>query len=137
LNRQGQSWQPPASQDNHVGVVEFGGDGGGITVPVGAMLAAPGYPTLDLAYFGEPGLPRSEQGLRLEYFAKTLRWVGAEPGVNPQRLGVMGWSRGSESAHLLGVHYPNLVHGVVAVAPSKEGLSGPQSAAPEVLAQAD
>jgi dienelactone hydrolase len=110
-------WQPLAGHDNHIGVVEFGGDGGGIGIPIGAMLAMHGYPTLDLAYFGEPGLPQTEQGLSLEYFAKALRWLGHQPGVDARRLWVMGWSRGSEAALLLGVHYPSLVHGVVALAP--------------------
>jgi dienelactone hydrolase len=111
-------WQPPASGDNHVGVVEFGGSGGGIDIPVGAMLAARGYPTLDLAYFDEPGLPQAPKGLSLGYFAKALHWLGRQPGVDPRRLWVMGWSMGSEAALLLGAHYPSLVHGVVGLAPN-------------------
>ena len=111
-------WQPPAGQDNHVGIVEFGGSGGGLDIPVGAMLAARGYPTLDLAYFGEPGLPQAANDLSLEYFAKALRWLGRQPGVDPRRLWVMGWSMGSEAALLLGVDYPSLVHGVVGLAPN-------------------
>jgi dienelactone hydrolase len=110
-------WQPPAGQDNHIGVVEFTGSSGGINNPVGAMLAMHGYPTLDLAYFGEPGLPQAAKGLSLEYFAKALRWLGTQPGVNARRLWVIGWSGGSEAAFLLGVHYPGLVHGVAALAP--------------------
>jgi dienelactone hydrolase len=114
-------WRPPARLDNHVGIVEFGGGEGGINNPVGAMLATHGYPTLDLAYFtyvGEPGLPEKMKDLSLEYFGKALRWLGAQPGVNPHRLWVMGLSSGTEAALLLGIHYPNLVHGVVALAPS-------------------
>jgi dienelactone hydrolase len=110
-------WQPPASQDNHIGLVVFDGDGGGMTVPVAALLASRGYPTLDLAYFDEPGLPQTEKGISLEYFAKALRWLGAQPGVDAKHLWVLGWSRGSEAALLLGVHYPSLVHGVAALAP--------------------
>jgi dienelactone hydrolase len=110
-------WQPPAGQDNHIGVVEFLGASGGINNPVGAMLAMHGYPTLDLAYFGVPGLPQAAKDLSLEYFAKALRWLGAQPGVDPHRLWVMGWSLGSMAALLLGAHYPDLVHGVVALQP--------------------
>ncbi|MGD0945606.1 MAG: acyl-CoA thioesterase/bile acid-CoA:amino acid N-acyltransferase family protein [Acidimicrobiales bacterium] len=116
-------WQPPAGQDNHVGIVEFDGSSGGIRIPVGAMLAARGYPTLDLAYFDEPGLPQAPSGqvpkaLSLDYFAKALRWLGRQPGVDPRRLWVMGASMGSEAALLLGVDYPSLVHGVVGLAPN-------------------
>jgi dienelactone hydrolase len=110
-------WQPPPGHDNHIGIVEFGGSGGGIDIPIGAMLAARGYPTLDLAYFGEPGLPQAARDLSLEYFAKALHWLGRQPGVDPRRLWVMGSSMGSEAALLLGVDYPSLVHGVVVLVP--------------------
>jgi hypothetical protein len=110
-------WQPPASQDNHIGLVVFDGDAGGMTLPVAALLASRGYPILDLAYFDEPGLPQTEKGIKLEYFTKALRWLGAQPGVDAKRLWVLGWSRGSEAALLLGVHYPSLVHGAAALAP--------------------
>jgi dienelactone hydrolase len=102
-------WQPAAGHDNHIGILESSGP---LDIPVGAMLAARGYPTLDLAYYGEPGLPQAAKDLSLEYSAKALRWLGAQPGVDPKRLWVMGWSTGSEAALLLGVRYPDLVHGV-------------------------
>jgi pimeloyl-ACP methyl ester carboxylesterase len=72
---------------------------------------------LDLAYFKEPGLPQSLEDIPLEYFAKALRWLGARQGVDSHRLWVDSGSRGSEAALLLGVHYPGLVHGVVALVP--------------------
>jgi dienelactone hydrolase len=111
-------WQPPARLDNHIGVVEFTGSYGGVDTSVGALLAMHGYPTLDLAYFGEAGLPPLPPNgmaptLPLEYFAKALHWLGNQPGVDPARLWVMGWSLGSEAALLTAVHYPRLVHGVV------------------------
>ena len=83
-------WQPPARLDNHIGVVEFTGSFGGIDTSVGALLAMHGYPTLDLAYFGEPGLPPLPlpgiaPTLPLEYFAKALHWLENQPGVDPTR----------------------------------------------------
>jgi hypothetical protein len=41
-------------------VLEFGGSEGRLSGSgrlIGAALASAGYPTLDIAYFGEPGLP--------------------------------------------------------------------------------
>ncbi len=88
----------------------------GINLPAGAMLASRGYSTLDLALCDAPGLPQHCTGhVSLEYFAKALRWLGRQQGIDPNRLWVMGASTGSEAALLLGVHYPNLVHGVVAL----------------------
>ena len=85
---------------------------------LGAGLASAGYPTLDIAYFGEPGLPAALHDIPLEYFAKALRWLARQPQVLPADIYVSGGSRGSEAALLLGVHYPNLVHAVIASSPS-------------------
>ena len=111
------------SRDGHATVLVFGGSEGGLgSVLLAATLAAHGYPALDIAYFKEPGLPQSLEDIRLEYFAKALRWLGSRPGVDSHRLWVDGTSRGNEAALLLGVHYPGLVHGVVALVPSDAAI---------------
>jgi dienelactone hydrolase len=100
-------------------VLVLGGSEGGL--PRGllsALLASNGYPALSVAYFAEPGLPQTLSGIPLEYFAGALRWLARQPGVDPARISVLGVSRGSEAAQLLGVYYPNLVHAVVASVPS-------------------
>jgi dienelactone hydrolase len=86
------------------------------------VLASHGYPTLSLAYFGEPGLPQTLKNIPLEYFANALRWLAAQPGVDPKRVVVVGVSRGGEAALLLGATFPALVHGVVACTTSAEVL---------------
>jgi dienelactone hydrolase len=111
-------WEPPANRDNHIGILEFGGSGGGVDTLFGALLASHGYPTLDLAYFDAPGLGREIGGFSLEYFAGALRWLRMQPGVDPRRVWVAGWSLGSEAALQLGVYYPHLVHGVLALEPN-------------------
>jgi pimeloyl-ACP methyl ester carboxylesterase len=83
-----------------------------------AVLASRGHPALAVAYFGLPGLPATLTRIPLEYFATALRWLARQPGVNSDRIIVVGTSRGSEAAQLLGVHYPDLVHSVVALSPS-------------------
>jgi dienelactone hydrolase len=120
----GQYWTPP-SPSRHAAVLEFGGSEGGLDGQLtGALLASHGYPTLDIAYFGEPGLPAHLQKIPLEYFATALRWLAARPQADPQRIWVSGVSRGSEAALLLGVNYPSLVHGVIASVPSDVVLCG-------------
>jgi dienelactone hydrolase len=99
-------------------VLLFGGSEGRLSgVEEAALLASRDIPTLALAYFGEPGLPKTLSRVPLEYFERALRWLARQPGVDPQRLTVYGVSRGSESALLLGVQYPQLVHKVVALVP--------------------
>jgi dienelactone hydrolase len=117
----GRYFAPPAQAGPHAAVLVFGGSEGGLSSGVAleaSLLASHGYPALALAYFGEPGLPPALQNVPLDYFVKALTWLGQQPGADPQRVTVMGASRGTEAALLLGAHFPQLVHAVVAYAPS-------------------
>jgi dienelactone hydrolase len=122
----------PETEGEHPAFLTFGGsEGGNSTFLLAGLLAAHGYPSLALAYFDEPGLPQTLSDIPLEYFAKALQWLDGQPGVDPARVWVLGDPRGSEAALLLGVHYPQLVHGVIASVPSDvalcsyPGCSGP------------
>ncbi|MHB1526926.1 MAG: acyl-CoA thioesterase/bile acid-CoA:amino acid N-acyltransferase family protein [Candidatus Dormibacteria bacterium] len=119
----GQFWLPPRGSDRGPAILEFGGSEGGLDGQLlGADLASAGYPTLDIAYFGEAGLPQTLSGIPLQYFAGALDWLSRQPGVDRHDTYVLGISRGSEAALLLGVHYPDLVHGVIASVPSDAAL---------------
>lgn len=122
----GDFFAPPGSfRGQRPAILEFGGSEGGLSTTFAAALhASEGYPTLALAYFREPGLPRNLLRIPLEYFAKALRWLAAQPGVNPRKIVVQGVSRGSEAAQLLGIHYPRLVHAVIALVPSNGAVCG-------------
>lgn len=97
-------------------VLLFGGSEGGLSgEEEAALLASRGFPTLALAYFGEPGIGDDLFRVPLEYFARAARWLSAHTGGG--RVAVYGVSRGSEAAQLLGVHYPQLVGKVVALVP--------------------
>lgn len=85
---------------------------------LGKPLAASGFPTLTIAYFHAPGLPHDLKKIPLEYFAKALRWLRKQPGVDPHRVYIMGASRGTEAAQLVAIHYPKLVHGAVLGSPT-------------------
>lgn len=102
------------SSSHRPAVLQLGGSGGGHASPGGALLASHGYPTLSLGYFGEPGLPRYLQDIPLEYFERALHWLASQPSVDPNRITVIGVSRGGEAALLVAATYPDLVHGVVA-----------------------
>lgn len=128
----GEFWHPAPAGTRRPAVLLIGGSGGGLPAPLlPALLASNGYPTLGVAYFKEPGLPKTLSDIPLEYFARALRWLASQPGVDPAGIAVMGVSRGSEAAQLLGVYYPTLVHAVVAAVPSNvancsyPGCTGP------------
>ena len=112
----------PGTRARRPAVLQLGGAQGSYGYFPAAVLAGHGYPTLSLAYFNEPGLPKTLKEIPLEYFAKALRWLGAQPGVDPNRILVYGVGRGAEAALLLGATYPELVHGVIASSPSADVL---------------
>ena len=106
-------------------VLIFGGSEGGLSVGLLAeMLAAHGFPSLAIAYFGEPGLPQTLSYVPLEYFRHALEWLVRQPQVDPRTVAAIGISRGGEPAQLLGVHYPALVHAVVAAVASNAVVCG-------------
>jgi pimeloyl-ACP methyl ester carboxylesterase len=113
-------YEPAATAKPASPVVLVGGSEGGLGGPTlqAAALASHGHPALALAYFGLPGLPTTLTDVPLEYFAKALTWFSRQPGVDPRNITMVGGSRGSEAALLMGVDYPGLVRNVVAASPS-------------------
>ena len=115
----GNLYLPKAAAAKRPAVLAFGGSNGGLERTFdAALLAAHGYPSLALAYFKAPGLPQSLANIPLEYFTKALAVLRAQPGVDPEHVLVMGYSRGGEAALLLGAYFPRLVNGVIAGVPS-------------------
>jgi dienelactone hydrolase len=114
------SFFSPSGAKHRTTVLVLGGSEGGnlVTSLLASRLAADGFPALAVAYFGAPGLPQTLTDIPLEYFQGALAWLGKQPQVDPSRVVVLGISRGSEAALLLGVHDPDLVHGVIALVPS-------------------
>ncbi|HEX6976423.1 MAG TPA: acyl-CoA thioester hydrolase/BAAT C-terminal domain-containing protein [Vicinamibacterales bacterium] len=101
-------------------VIVLPGSQGGIPGPASFVggLASRGYAVLALAYFNAEGLPPLLQNIPLEYFATAVDWLKSQPFVDPQRIGVLGTSRGGELALLLGSTYPSAFRAVVANVPS-------------------
>ena len=114
----GRLFTPPGGARGRA-VLVVGGSSGGLSWSreVAALLAAQGHTALALAYFGLPTLPATLDRVPLEYFDRALAWLAARPGVNGQRIGVCGVSRGGELALLLGAIFPT-VRAVVAYVPS-------------------
>ncbi len=119
----GEFWHPADSAARRPAVLVLGGSEGGLPFSLlPELLASEGYAALGVAYFHEPGLPQTLSAIPLEYFAGALRWLARQPGVDPAGVAVLGISRGSEAAQLLGVYYPSLVHAVIASVPSDAAI---------------
>jgi dienelactone hydrolase len=109
-------WTRPRGSRRPVAVLSLGGSEGGYgNDRVEALLASHGYPVLQLAYFGEQGLPGELSEIPLEYFVRALERLRSR---GAERIVVVGISRGAELALILGARFPELVDGVVAYAPS-------------------
>jgi dienelactone hydrolase len=120
----GTFFEPPGG-GRHPAMIVLGGSEGGIPRPAGHAggLASRGYAVLALAYFGVEGLPGMLSNIPLEYFGRAITWLAAQPSVDPNRIGVIGASRGAELALLLGGLYPSL-RVVVAYMPSHVVVRG-------------
>ena len=116
---------PPPAAGRHPAVLVLSGSGGGVT-PASSFpggLASRGYAVLALAYFGVEGLPPRLHDIPIESFGTALEWLAAQPSVDPQRIGVVGVSRGGELALLLGSIFPQ-IRSVVAYLPSDSIVGG-------------
>ncbi len=86
-----------------------------------------GYAVLVLAYFGTEGLPPTLQSISLEYFDNAIDWVRKQPNVDPNGVGIIAGSKGTEAALLLATTNHN-IKVIVAIAPSAYafwGIQGP------------
>ena len=99
-------------------VVVLGGSEGGEDAAPALGLAMSGYPALALGYFDEPGLPQCPCSIPLEYFARAVGWLRAQPAFRGRPVVLYGASYGPEAVLLLASYLPQLADGVVADSPN-------------------
>jgi dienelactone hydrolase len=103
----------PITTGSRPTVIVLQGSLGGMPEGSAAVLASQGFSALALAYFGVNPLPPELVEVPLEYFAEAVAWLKTQPTVDPDRIAVMGVSKGGELAMLLGVTYPQDIKAVV------------------------
>lgn len=108
----------PSAPAPYPSVIALGGAGGGLSEGGARTLASDGFAALALAYFGIDPLPEELVEIPLEYFERAIAWLKSQPGVDANRVGIVGNSKGGELALLLGATYPEEIKAVVAYAPS-------------------
>jgi dienelactone hydrolase len=109
---------PPMARPGAPASVVLGGGEGGEQTPLADALALAGYPALALGYFLEPGLPQCLCEIPLEYFARAVGWLRAQPVARGGPVVVIGDSDGAEAALLIASYEPHLVDAIVANSPS-------------------
>ena len=107
----------PNASGRSPGALVLGGSEGGLPAAKAAWLASHGYAALALAYFRYEDLPAELEGIPLEYFGRALAWMMARPEILPDRIAVVGTSRGGELALQLGSMFPQIA-AVVAYVPA-------------------
>jgi nucleolar protein 56 len=83
-------------------VLHGSGGGGGYEQDYARLLAHHGYTAFCVEYFGAPGTPDALERVPLSYFQRAINWLTERPTVAPERVGVVGFSRGGEAALLVG-----------------------------------
>lgn len=104
-------------------VVVVPGSDGGNPEAIASYLASKGYPALSLGYFGTGMLPSLLENIDLEFFESAMDWLENE-GFHFKKKILLGYSRGGELALLLGIHYPTLFSGIVAITPPSVIVGG-------------
>jgi hypothetical protein len=92
-------------------ILLIGGSEGGLQAGNGGIiggLTGAGYDVLYVCYFGCPGTPDHLASVPLETFDRALAWLGAQPGIDARRVGVVGGSKGAEAALLAAARHPEL-----------------------------
>ncbi len=115
----------PPGKSRRPAIIILGGSEGGLGLNVeltASYLASKGYAALALAYFSYDDLPKNLQNIPLEYFGDAIHWLQSQPEIRPDKIAVLGGSRGGELALLLGSTFPQVK---VVVAISSSGVVWP------------
>ena len=111
---------PAQMKGRRPAVLFLGGSEGGLQAGRTGMirgLADSGFNVLYVCYFGCPGTPTKLVAVPLETFDRAIEFLRAQPTVDPDRIAVVGGSKGGEAALLVGTR-DRTVKAVVAGMPS-------------------
>lgn len=103
--------------DRRPAVIVVPGSGGGIPAGTAEHLASHGYASLALGYFGESQTVAELELVPLEYLDHAIDWLKTHPRIDPDRVAILGGSKGGELALLMGSRRDD-IHAVVAAVPS-------------------
>jgi uncharacterized protein len=105
------NYYPATNDERGPAVLIFGGSEGGLSLTVtrhAQALQKAGYSTFHFAWWRAPGQAQRIENIPIESFEKALDWLKGQKSVDPARVAVFGWSRGSEAAQLLAIRHPEI-----------------------------
>ncbi|MEI4506927.1 acyl-CoA thioester hydrolase/BAAT C-terminal domain-containing protein [Sphingopyxis sp. CCNWLW253] len=123
------NYYPAPGTGPHPAILLLGGSEGGLGKDMRALallLQAEGYSTLQLAYHNASGKSAKLKNIPLEDFTRGLDWLKAQPGVDPARLGIVGYSKGAEAGLVIATRYPGIRAAALGMPSSVvwDGMSG-------------
>ena len=107
----------PGDVARHPAVLILGGFEGGIPRGEAFGFARQGYAALSIAYFGAAPLPKSVDEIPVEAASRAIDFLIARPEVDPNRIGIVGVSKGAELA-LLAAARDARIRSVAVISPS-------------------
>jgi len=123
------NYYPAPGTGPHPAILLLGGSEGGLGKDMRALallLQAEGYSTLQLAYHNAPGKSAKLKDIPLEDFYRGLDWLKRQPGVDANRLGIVGYSKGAEAGLVVATRYPGIRTAVLGMPSSVvwDGMTG-------------
>lgn len=113
----------PKMQADAPVVIVLGGSSGGMRTQYGEYLAQNGIAALTLAYFRFGSLPETLDNIPVEYVHKAIDYLQTVEGINGDKIGLWGASRGAELA-FLSATTDSRVKSVAVTTPSKVAWHG-------------
>ncbi len=114
----------PVASGKYPAIVLLGGSEGGDSMShAAAQFAQRSDVAVSVAYFKMPGLPQTLENVPVEIVGTAIDALSKRADVDPNRIAVMGLSKGGELALLAASTYPK-VHAVVADVPSPFAWQG-------------
>jgi dienelactone hydrolase len=125
INRDGlvAAFFTPNDGAKHPAVIVLNGSDGGLQRDTAALLARHGFCTLAVAYFGIGSLPKYLEKVPIEVVDRALAALDSMANVDPDRVGLVGFSKGAELA-LVSASRLRTFKAVVAYAPSSAVFEG-------------
>jgi dienelactone hydrolase len=114
----------PEAEQTVPAVLLIGGSNGKPLATAAQLLAAHGYAAFTLAYFHQQGLPEHLENIPLEQIQQAIHWIKQQPRIDPDRIVLLGYSRGAEFALLFASFFPYEIQGLIAFAPTNMVYGG-------------